>query len=86
MGSTYHSCGFDIKTNTSNFSREGGGRGGGRWRGSKPIEISFSDPTRTGEWPVHTQTKVWPISLIKKKIKFSRYIGKFRMEQLQSHI
>ena len=25
-------------------------------------------------------------ALIKKKIKFSSYIGKFRMEQLQSHI
>jgi hypothetical protein len=25
-------------------------------------------------------------TLIKKKIKFSSYIGKFRVEQLQSHI
>ncbi len=25
-------------------------------------------------------------ALIKKKIKFSSYIGKFRVEQLQSHI
>jgi hypothetical protein len=29
---------------------------------------------------------VWESTLIKKKIKFSSYIGKFRMEQLQSHI
>ncbi len=27
-----------------------------------------------------------PNALIKKKIKFSSYIGKFRVEQLQSHI
>jgi hypothetical protein len=26
------------------------------------------------------------VTLIKKKIKFSSYLGKFRMEQLQSHI
>jgi hypothetical protein len=26
------------------------------------------------------------ITVIKKKIKFSSYIGKFRVEQLQSHI
>ncbi len=28
----------------------------------------------------------WITTLIKKKIKFSSYIGKFRVEQLQSHI
>jgi hypothetical protein len=27
-----------------------------------------------------------PLTLIKKKIKFSSYIGKFKVEQLQSHI
>ncbi len=32
------------------------------------------------------QTKKIETALIKKKIKFSSYIRKFRMEQLQSHI
>ncbi len=37
--------------------------------------------------PISTFMCLWATyTLIKKKIKFSSYIGKFRVEQLQSHI
>jgi hypothetical protein len=35
---------------------------------------------------VSSRPRVFHTTLIKKKIKFSSYIGKFRVEQLQSHI
>jgi hypothetical protein len=59
------------------ISGEGGGRDGGRWGFDRDFVrktvVSHSFPA-----VYHT--------LIKKKIKFSSYIRKFRMEQLQSHI
>jgi hypothetical protein len=36
--------------------------------------------------PLNFKVSIDGLSLIKKKIKFSSYIRKFRMEQLQSHI
>jgi hypothetical protein len=44
------------------------------------IQASHEVSTNTG------CKKSNPSTLIKKKIKFSSYIGKFRVEQLQSHI
>ncbi len=59
-----------------------------RWTGSRSGRCSWRPPTSSSR-PNTGQTYGIPTehnTLIKKKRKFSSYIRKFRMEQLQSHL
>ncbi len=62
----------------------------GRWDPREPRRPGTSTPSTAPEIRQVKNNHIftWPCqpSLIKKKIKFSSHIRKFRMEQLQSHI
>jgi hypothetical protein len=50
---------------------------------NRQVSIYSDSETRLNTWRILCRNTV--DALIKKKIKFSSYIGKFRVEQLQSH-